>query len=228
MLNRLRHCERTNFKSEALQRLPIQGKWIAATLALLAMTVFLFIAPVSVHAQDAKQDLSDVLAETVLPDGAVRYAPPLCDFEMIFPSEPYVARRCPSNENGEQTECYPLTGYTMVYDVTTTVDITVTCVPSTPEDYSKYTAPIINTALQGMLRREAIDNPEVNTREKEGYRIGSLLGTTKRGRQSAIYNAQLWVGQNSIMTLEARLVGPTHPKADVVFGDVLSSVKLKD
>ena len=68
---------------------------------------------------------------------------------------------------------------------------------------------------------------QINTSEKDGARQGSLLASTKRGLQNALYNAQLWVGQNSIMTLEARLIGPSHVQADQTFGDILSSVKKK-
>ena len=186
-------------------------------LRLVGMTMFLSMPT---NAQDFK----DVLAETALAEGAVRYAPTNCDFEMVFPDEPYIAKRCPEGQNS----CYDLTGYTYVYDVQTSVDVSVTCVPSNAESYATYSKPVIRTALQGMLRKHNVENAEINTREKNGYRVGSLLGSAKRGRQSGIYNAQLWVGQNSILTIEGRLLGPSHPQADITFGDMLSSVKKKD
>ena len=197
-----------------------------ATLLLLAMTMLVGLA----HAKDDKEEpnINDIIAETALPDGAYRYAPEICDFEMVFPSEPYIAKRCPQSQSGSQKSCYDITSFTYVYDVTTSVDITVTCAPSTPADYKTYSPPIIKTALQGMLRSKNVQDAEVNTREKEEYRVGSLLGATKRGKQNGIYSAQLWIGQNSIMTIEAQLIGPSHPKADIAFGDILSSVKVRD
>ena len=198
----------------ALQKIP----------TFVGMTLLLLFSP-PLHAEET---FNEVLAETALNENEVRYAPSDCDFEMIFPSQPYVAQRCPRNDNGTQKSCYPLTGYTYVYDVTTTVDITVTCVASSPKDYDTYSTAVIKTALRGMLNKNNIENAEVNSREKEGHRIGSLLGSMQQGRQNGIYNAQLWVGENSIMTIEAKLLGPSHPKADIAFGDILSSVKVKD
>ena len=191
---------------------------------LCALFIMTLLVAFPAQAKDKEESFEDIVAETALPDGAYRYAPEACDFEMIFPSDPYIARRCPQG----QASCYDVTGFTYVYDVTTSVDITVTCVPSTPAEYKAYSPPIIKTALQGMSRRKNIEGAEINAREKEGYRVGSLLGATKRGKQNGIYNAQLWVGQNSLMTIEAQLIGPSHPKADIAFGDILSSVKIRD
>ncbi|MCI5059773.1 MAG: hypothetical protein MRY79_01740, partial [Alphaproteobacteria bacterium] len=114
--------------------------------------------------------------------------------------------------------------------LSTTVDITATCIPSTPEKYERYNERVIKTALRGMMNRTNILDPTINIRtlEEEKVRQGSVIGSGEQGRQNKIYNAQLWVGQNSIFTMEAQLIGPTHHEADAVFGDILGSIKVKE
>ncbi len=78
-----------------------------------------------------------------------------------------------------------------------------------------------------MTRKEEIEQPSINVSDEGDYRIGTLLGTGTYGKQGRIYNAQIWVGQNSVMTIEAKLAGPTHHEADAVFTEILKSVKKK-
>ncbi len=184
---------------------------------------FLLCLSLPTHAKDKEKSLESIIAETTLPEGAVKYAPDNCDFEMIFPSEPYQTLRCADDNK----KCTQLTSFTIVYDVTTTVEVSVTCAPSTSAKYKNFTEAVIATTLKGMVKRNKVNEHEINTREDEDIRQGSLLGATKRGKQNSIYNAQLWVGQNSVMTLEAKLIGPRHDKADNAFGEILGSVKKK-
>jgi hypothetical protein len=213
MFNLNRHCEERQRRGNHLHIL-----WIAS----LTFAITLIVSS-SARAKDKEDTLDNIIAETALPEGAYRYSPDGCDFEVILPNRPHTSKRCADkNQN-----CTTLTSYTMVFDVTTTVEVSLTCVPSTAEQYNAYSEKVIRLALQGMTRSENMNEHQINTSEKDGTRQGSLIASTKRGLQNALYNAQLWVGQNSIMTLEARLVGPTHEKADQVFGDILSSVKQK-
>ncbi len=155
---------------------------------------------------------------------AGRYAPEGCDFEITFPSEPYKTKRCPVGD----TKCYDLHSYTMVYDHMTTVDISVACSPSTPEQYDRYNEAVIGAALKGMLSRVELSDYRIDVDDRGDIRQGMLIGEGTRGRQGTLYNAQLWVGKNSIMTVEANLVGDTHPEADVAFGDILNSIGTKE
>lgn len=156
-------------------------------------------------------------------DPTTRYAPDICDFEITFPDEPYTSKRCPQGVG----KCYELTGYTMVYDLSTTVDVSVTCVPSTPANYQRYNERVIKAALNGMVGRAGITDFSINTQETENTRQGSLIGTGNYGKQKRIYNAQLWIGQNSVFTMEAKLIGRKHHEADTVFSEILKSIKKK-
>ena len=176
-----------------------------------------------------ERSVEDIIEEAVeeekpLADPVSRYAPEHCDFEITFPEEPYTAKRCPQGAK----KCYNMTSYSMVYNSGTTVDINVTCVPSKPNNYSRYNERVIKSALNGMVGRSQVTEFTINTEELEDIRRGSLIGETKIGNQERIYNAQLWVGQNSVMTIEAKLIGRANDEADTTFTDILNSIKQKE
>lgn len=217
MSNKRRHCEKRS--DEAIHGLP-------RSLCSLAMTALLLLLTPIANAQE--KDLSDILAETTLAEGYVRHAPKDCGFEVTFPSEPYISKRCSRSSKTKVKNCTKLTSYTMVYDLATSIEINVTCVPSTPAQYKKYNKDVISIALNGMVSRSNITEHEINISEDDDVRQGSLLGSTKRGKQNSLYNAQLWIGQNSIMTIEAKLIGPFHAEADTVFSEILASLKKQE
>ncbi len=229
MVTQNRHCE------EHLRNLPARlnrkkrhgnlssSLWIASlTLAMTLLTFPTYAKDKKEKVTSEQKNLIDILEESALPEGAVKYAPEGCDFEITFPSAPYKTKRCADNSN---KNCTDFTSYTMVYDVTATVEINATCVPSTPEQYKSYTEKVIGLALKGMVERSDISEHQINTREDNDIRQGSLLGSAKRGKQNSIYNAQLWVGQNSVMTVESRLIGPFHAEADTTFSEILNSIQ---
>jgi hypothetical protein len=158
----------------------------------------------------------------------VTFSPDHCDFEITFPEDPFQAKRCPQRPDGGSAKCYEITNYTMVYNMKTTVDVSVTCVPSPPRNFDRYNERVIQTVLNGMTRKEEIEDPSINVTDEGGYRLGTLIGTGTYGKQGRIYNAQIWVGQNSVMTIEAKLVGPAHHEADTVYTDILKSIKKKE
>lgn len=156
-------------------------------------------------------------------DTAAKYAPDFCDFEITFPEEPYKNKRCPDGG----AACYDIMSYTMVYDMKTTVDISVNCVPSTPENFARYDEQVMRTALEGMATRNNIDAPNITFTEREGVRQASLSGTGKAGKQDKIFTSQLWAGPNSIFTVQAELIGAEHSGADKSFTDILKSIVSK-
>jgi hypothetical protein len=167
--------------------------------------------------------LPDPGTENDKKDDPFVYAPDGCDFQITFPEAPYNTRRCP--DGGKQ--CYQLTTYTMVYDLRTTVDISVTCNPSTPADYMRYDENVMRKVLEGMVARKSIEQYNIGFQQYETVRAATLTGTGSTGRQGKIYTSQIWAGQNSIFTLQAELVGEAHPHADAMFRDVLKSLQMK-
>jgi len=192
----------------------------------------LLLSPI--HAIAQEQETTDPIAAVLeefqdknqepAEDTSVRFAPDFCDFEITFPDEPYTSRRCPEGANGK---CYRLTSYTMVYDLSTTVEVSVTCVPSNEQKFERYNESIMRAALNGMVKRAGIDNYDIGYTEKPSYKQASLNGSGGIGSQQKIYTAQLWSGPHSVFTLEASLTGRSHPEADAAFRDILKTVHLK-
>lgn len=179
------------------------------------------------EAADTTTDADAVAAtpttEKKVEDKSFVYAPDGCDFEITFPEKPFNTRRCPE---GSQ-QCYELTSYTMVFDLRTTVDISVSCNPSTPANYDRYTEEVIRAALEGMIARKEITEYNIGFKQYDTVRQATLTGSGNTGRQGKIYSAQIWAGPNSIFTVQAELVGGAHPQADAMFSEVLKSLKVK-
>lgn len=172
------------------------------------------------NSEDAEEEEIDYTETDLEP---VRFAPDHCDFEITLPSEPAKTKRCPA---GGDT-CYDLTTYTMVYDMSTTVEASVTCIPSAPSNFNRYNERVIRAALKGMVERAQIDEYKINTDSTRDSRQGSLIGTGTYGKHGRIYNAQLWVGLNSVLTIEAKLTGKNHGQADEAFSQIIGSIQEK-
>lgn len=202
-------------------------------MRLLLLTL-LMLLPVHAYAQEASSSVDAIDAvlkefqeetpEEEVEDTSVRFAPDFCDFEITFPEAPYTSRRCPENAKGK---CYQLTSYTMVYDLRTSVEISVTCVPSDQRKFERYSERVMRAALQGMQKRAGIEQYDISYIEQKTHKHASLNGTGGSGRQAKIYSAQLWSGPNSVFTLEAKLNGPSHHEADAAYADILKTVHLK-
>ena len=150
------------------------------------------------------------------------FAPEFCDFEITFPEPPLSSKKCVG-----ENECYDVQSYTMVYDLSTTVDVTVTCNPSTPADYKRYSENVMKAALAGMVSERNLSNHQTQFKQYEKVKNASITGTGKTGAQDKIYVGQLWVGANSVFTVQAELVGDEHETADKSFRDILASIKEK-
>lgn len=151
-----------------------------------------------------------------------RYADDFCDFEITFPEAPQLVEKCVPG-----AECYQLRSYTMVFGLQTTVDVSANCTPSTPENYKRYTEGVMKAALAGMVSNHDLRDYDVNFSEEKGYRTGALTGTGLKGASGMIYTGQLWVGPNSVFTVQAELIGDQQKVADEQFTDILKSIKFK-
>lgn len=156
-------------------------------------------------------------------DHSFKYAPDFCDFEIVFPEAPLKAMKC--LPDGDQ--CYELNSYTMVYDLQTTVDVSVTCNPSTPAAYERYNESVMKAALTGMVSDRDLETHNIQFKQEKEYRNAALTGTGTTGRQDKIYSAQMWIGKNSVFTVQAELIGNAHPAADKTFSDILRSIQVK-
>lgn len=150
------------------------------------------------------------------------FGPDFCDFDITFPEAPAVAQKCVNDQ------CYEVNSYTMVYDLQTTVDVSVTCNPSTPADYKRYSEAVMKTALYGMIDNRNLKTHDIKFSQREKTKTAALTGEGITGSEEKIYTGQIWVGPNSVFTIQAELVGRAHAVADKSFGDILSSITEKE
>ncbi len=150
-----------------------------------------------------------------------------CDFTAVFPEPPYTSKRCNEPAPGDLTrsrDCYDVVSYTQVYDMTTTVNISLSCNKSSKTAYEQYSEAVMRTTLEGMAYRNDLDDAKVGYKQYDGINMASLSGTGTTGRQSQIYVAQLWVSENSVLSVEAQLIGEARPDADKTFSEILRSI----
>ncbi len=195
---------------------------------LVILFFFLTFTTPVLAAEDKKEETPAIEKPADAPkepaqDNPGRFAPDFCDFELTFPEAPMQAQRCvPTGE------CYTVYSYTVVYDLQTTIDISVNCTPSTPANFKRYTQGVMKAALAGMIEERNLDTHDISFKEDAKTKSAALTGTGKTGTQDKIYTGQLWVGQNSVLTVQAELIGSAHEMADSSFGDILQSLTMKE
>lgn len=208
-------------------------KEMTKRIFLIAL-LLLATVPSPARAEAPKDDKKEAAAESKpeetteedakAKDTASRFAPDFCDFEITFPEAPVVQQKCIPDGG-----CFEVNSYTMVYDLQTTVDVTVTCNPSTPDAYEQYNEAVMKAALAGMIENKNLTSHEVRyqTLKDEKVKNAALTGAGMTGRSEKIYSGQLWIGPNSVFTVQAELIGSAHVDADESFRDILSSIKTK-
>jgi hypothetical protein len=149
-----------------------------------------------------------------------RYAPAHCDFTVTFPEEPYTTRKC-AEESGR---CHEVKSFTRVYSMHTTVNFRITCNASPPEMFERYNAATMDAVLRGMVDGDIVDDYETAFTVHDDVKIASLTGTGEVGRAPVIYAAQIWIGENSVFTLEGELIGQAHADSDRLFADIIASI----
>lgn len=190
-------------------------------LSLCTLCASWLIFPYAAVAQDEAPQEEPAEAEE---DPSVTYSPDFCEFGITFPESPYTVRRC---EDDSKERCYDLVSYTQVYDMSSTVNFRVICNPVSPDVYKEYSAEVMELTLKALTKNSVVKQFESSFREEDTYKQAAVVGEGYVGRTPTIYIAQLWIGQQSALSVEAELIGNALPDADTLFSDVLKSVGLK-
>ncbi|MCK5375235.1 MAG: hypothetical protein KAJ40_08120 [Alphaproteobacteria bacterium] len=185
-------------------------------LFISACCLFLYTAPL--HAQEQKTEQQDALHDFLI---NYRYEPDYCDFIAGFPEEPLISHAC-ENEDDPST-CYDKVSFTKVFELSSTVQIDVICNPSTPDMYAYFTPEIMESTVKAMTKDSVLETFNINTTQSDDYRLSGLVGQGRKGLYDTLYIAQLWISENSIMSVEAELSGEKNPDADQIFAGILSN-----
>ena len=155
------------------------------------------------------------------------YSPEYCDFIAAFPEEPLVTYQC-EDENDEET-CFNLVSYTKVVGLSSTVKVELICNPATQAMYDYFKPDIMEASVRAMTESKVIKEFNIFSREEDGYRQTGIVAQGKQGLHDTLYIAQLWIAQNSILSVEAELMGEQTEEADHLFANILRNIgHLKD
>ena len=156
------------------------------------------------------------------------YSPEYCEFKVGFPTEPFITEKCDGGENADQ--CYEEVSYTQTFGMDATVGFRVVCNAIGDDIKDRYSQDIMIATLVEMTKKSVVNT--FNTtyfQDKENrYRLAGLVGEGKVGITPSMFIAQMWLGQNSALTIEAELIGDAFENSDALFRDVLRSVRYKD
>ncbi len=217
MKNLLRHCEGAT-ATAAIQRY----RNIMDCFFITFLTMTLLFVPFA-NAQD--NQLNEIIANTALPENAERYAPTHCDFDLVFPTSATTTKRCVQTVKSGAEKCFNLRSYSRIFDNNSALDIKVTCVPSSMQKFDRYNEPVMRTILKAMGTKANVDNQTINVKNDTDYRQGVLQGAKRSADSERIYEAQLWIGQNSVLTVEGTMSGTQNDQADQTFESIMSSIK---
>ncbi len=191
-------------------------------IRFLALTIFCTLfAMAPSHAQDkAAQEPQEQAFQPS--DYKFGYSPEHCDFYAGFPEEPLAVNHC-ENEDDAGT-CFDLVTYTKVFGLSSTVKIQVICNPATDEMYSHFTEETMQATVRSMTSDKVIKEFNIDTREADGYRQTGIVAQGRQGLHDTLYIAQLWISKNSIMSVQAELMGEQTPEADELFANILRNI----
>tara|TARA_R110002095_G_scaffold42116_1_gene38581 strand:+ start:841 stop:1611 length:771 start_codon:yes stop_codon:yes gene_type:complete len=160
-------------------------------------------------------------------DFAYGYSPEYCDFVAGFPEEPLIIHHC-EDENDPST-CFNLVSYTKVFGLSSTVKVEAICNPAGAEMYEHFTPETMEKTVRAMTKDKVVKEFKVDSRDEKEYRQSGLVAQGRQGLNDTLYIAQLWVANNSIMSVEAELMGEQTPEADELFANILRNIGyLKD
>lgn len=155
------------------------------------------------------------------------YSPEGCDFSVTFPQEPGNGRRCPSDPD---LPCEEVARFTEIYSLKSSITAEMSCKVISEDVRKTYNKDVLETLLRGMARNAKPDEMGVFYKDmpNEKVQIAAISGMKDTGYTPAIYTAQIWVGEHSLLVFEGTLAGPENKTADDAFAKILGSLMLKE
>lgn len=153
---------------------------------------------------------------------AFDYAPEGCEFIITFPEEPSSARAC----NPEDAkDCYMVGQFMRIYAMDSALRISSTCNRAEDGMLERYSGEVMEFTLKSMSRNKT-DDPQTGYNDlgfaKQAILLGGRIG--EDGSEN-VYMAQIWIGKDSVMTVEGEVTGADNPEADQLFSTIMGSIR---
>ncbi len=158
------------------------------------------------------------------------YDSDVCDFTAEFPEEIFVNKRCVPSANGSDKEiCGETVSYVKVFDNNTSLDIRISCNKIDKDTYNRFSKDEILFTFESLIRgNKDIHNYGMSYSKYMKSKRAYSLASGKSGLSPMINILYLWVGENSFMSVDAKLIGDANKEADEMFTAITTSIKNKE
>jgi len=159
-----------------------------------------------------------------LPAQAFEHTPDFCEFHMSFPEAPSTAMACnPENDK----DCYHVAHFNRVYALDSALSVTATCNKAEAGMLERYNGEVMTFTLQAMSR-DKVEDPQVGFNDHGVAKQAVLIGgrTAQDGTES-VYMAQIWIGKESVFTIEGDVTGASNDEADLLLSTIMGSIRHK-
>lgn len=152
------------------------------------------------------------------------YAPPHCDFTITFPEKPFIEEKCTSDKT---KTCEEVLTYTQMAGPAS-LNFRVTCLKEDPKILATYKTTNLTSTLDDMVKDTGLTSYGADAAEMEnGIKTAVNLAGGIRNDREVVYTGQVWLGKNSIFSLEGEMSGPEDKKINEVYTQILKSVMPK-
>ena len=152
------------------------------------------------------------------------FGPEDCEFQITFPEKPFTEKKC----GGNPTDCTVVTTFTKAMGTTASTNFRVTCNPLDASEAEKYTPKIIEETLKKLVQSNNLIVYDLQSSKNDSYKSASAISISQRDEKALVYNAQIWVGQKSIFTIEGEMVGESNDAIQETFANILRNTYAKD
>lgn len=152
------------------------------------------------------------------------YEPETCEFKITFPEKPLIEQKC---TDGEKKICSEIVTYTKVTSADTSVNFRITCNKLDEKEVARYTPEVMQETVKQLLTDANLEGELPKAYTRDGYKVAAAVSTGMRGDREILYTAQLWMGKDSMFTLEGDMSGPQAEATDKLFTEILGSMHSK-
>lgn len=152
------------------------------------------------------------------------YSPDNCEFQITFPEKPFIEKKCEKNA----TNCVEVVSYTKAVGTEASTHFRVTCNAIEASESAKYTTEIIEETLNQLVKSNNLVPYNSQSSDKNGYKSASTISLSERNGKPLIYNGQIWLGQTSMFTVEAEMIGHQNDEIQKTFASILKNTYPKN
>ncbi|HNQ92513.1 MAG TPA: hypothetical protein PKI93_06230 [Alphaproteobacteria bacterium] len=151
------------------------------------------------------------------------YAPDHCDTEVTFPEKPFIENKCLLGDN-----CTDVVTFTKIAPPDSSLNVRVTCVAYPKEELDTYTPEVAEETLKRLLKDQNMEAYDISSDEQDGFRRSTSMSIGTKDNTPYMYTGQIWIGEQSMFTIEAQMKGPQNEQIGKTFAEILKATHAKN